>query len=61
MKTPEDQPVAENPPSRLALRSAYELILTRMLPRLSSSPQSTCRRMNDEDKIDPKRNHNSDR
>ena len=61
MKTQKNQPVAKTPPSRLALRNAYELVLTRMLPRISSAPQSTCRRVNDEDTIDPKRNHICDR
>lgn len=56
-----DQGVAKQPPSGPALRNAYELILTRIMPRLSSSPQSTCRRMTHEDKIDSKRNHNHDR
>ncbi|WP_312110579.1 hypothetical protein [Brevibacillus reuszeri] len=60
MEKPSNPGVAKTPPSRVALRHAYELILTRIMPRLSSSPQSTCRRMNHEDQIDSKRNHNHD-
>lgn len=55
MDTPKEKPVAQQPPSRQALRSAYELILTRIWPRMHAN-HSTCRRLdNDEDSADTKR------
>ncbi|MGN7469422.1 hypothetical protein [Brevibacillus sp. SAFN-007a] len=58
MDTPKKRRAAQAPPSREALRSAYELILTRILPRLPPSPQSTGRSGEHEDTTDRKRPHN---
>lgn len=54
MKAPSTKPLADQPPSRTALRTAYELILTTIWPRMVSPTQSTCRRVDDEDSIDTK-------
>ncbi|MBU8714012.1 MULTISPECIES: hypothetical protein [Brevibacillus] len=61
MSTPEKRRVAQAPPSREALRTAYELILTRILPRLPPTSQSTGRRCEHEDTTDRKRDHHADR
>ncbi|MED4584144.1 hypothetical protein [Brevibacillus choshinensis] len=55
MDTPKEKPVAPQPPSRQALRNAYELILTHIWPRMNPN-HSTCRRIDDdEDTVDTKR------
>ncbi|MGF9907056.1 hypothetical protein [Brevibacillus porteri] len=56
MTTPKQQRASQAPPSRRALRSAYELILTQIWPRLPAT-ESTCRRINHEDQTRTKRNH----
>lgn len=60
MDAPSQKPVADNPPSRMALRTAYELIFTTIWPRLSTATQSTCRRINHEDSVDTKRTDHPD-
>ncbi|QRG66888.1 hypothetical protein [Brevibacillus choshinensis] len=54
MVTPKDKPAAPEPPSRQALREAYELILTHIWPRMNSN-HTTCRRIDDENSVDTKR------
>lgn len=57
MTTPKQQRPSKAPPSRRALRSAYELILTQIWPRLPTATESTCRRIEHEDQTCTKRNH----
>ncbi|WP_421617444.1 hypothetical protein ACAF76_003535 [Brevibacillus sp. TJ4] len=47
--------VSPAPPSKAALLAAYELVLGKIVPRISSIPQPTGRRRNDEDSAHPKR------
>lgn len=54
MDTPKEKPIAQGPPSRQALRSAYELILTRIWPRLNSNHTTSRRIDDDEDSVDTK-------
>lgn len=55
MDTPKKSLAADQPPSRMALVNAYGLILTAIWPRLSSAAQTTCRRVDHENTVDPKR------
>lgn len=57
MTTPKQQRTSKAPPSRRALHSAYELILTQIWPRLPAATESTCRRIEHEDQTRTKRNH----
>lgn len=55
MDTPKEKQAAPQPPSRQALREAYELILTHIWPRMNSN-HTTCRRIDeDENSVDTKR------
>lgn len=54
------QQSAFSPPSHEALRSAYDLILREIWPRIVAVNQTTSRRTVHEDTTDPERNTHSD-
>lgn len=55
-----EKAAADHPPSRAALRTAYEIILTNIWPRLAAPKPSTCRRTDNEDSVDTKRTDHTD-